>query len=199
MKKIITIFVIIIIVVLLIVLFWSRATIQDNNQQENNLNWKIYQNDKYGFEFMYPAERNIDVEERDGEQQELVIYIYDPNANTPHGAIAVTIINNPNNFTLREFYKHKSETFEIPVPDYFESTEVKNVIVDGVESVQFEEIYTPPAPIVVIRTSIPINKKIIEVDLKKRTVEENGEKRYKEAKQFYDSVLESFKVENLSK
>jgi len=134
-----------------------------NNQKDeiDTSDWKTYRNEEYGFEVKYPEEwitvkRNLNQWNIIGFREKKL-----QPGDVNFSRIYIDIKDNSSDLTLSEYYKNLSKTSDMEIPDYYEINDVKYLIVDGMEAVQFLII---PGSISNTKTSILYDKGIIEVD-----------------------------------
>lgn len=189
MKKII----ILIIAVIIVggVVYWWQTSISNTNDftTESDTNyeisdWQTYQNEKIGFEIKYPTDWITVVTNANSWDvigfREVNLKPGDPS----FSRIYIQLKDNPNNYSLKEYYKNLSDTSDMYIPYYFDIGTTKNLTIDGIEAVQFPII---PGPISNTKTSIPLDQVILEID------KHND---YEPADRIYDLMIQSLKFKD---
>lgn len=101
--------------------------------------WEVYRNDKYGFEVQYPSQYSV----KEGAEKSVVSFW--PTKESPY--LVIWVLNNPENYTLEEFYNFYSlpENKEIreeevgkTVYNYYESPDsIEPMEINGISAVKF--------------------------------------------------------------
>lgn len=186
MKKIILL-IITIIIIGGVIYAWQISKFNSNTptteldiKSETN-NWNTYRNEKIGFEIKYPTDWTTITNNADPWSvigfREVNLETGDPS----FSRIYIQLQDNPNNYSLEEYYKNFSDTAEMYIPNYFEIGTVQNIIIDNREATRFSII---PGVVPNTMISVPLDHAILEI------VKHND---YEPADQIYDLMIQSLK------
>lgn len=169
---------------IVIAFFGSWLSLTLNNRVENSQgyidsSWLTYENKDIGLSIKYPpdwllVETQVNPWDVIG-FRERALNPGDKN----FSRIYISLKDNPNNLSLRQYYRNLSQTSEIAIPDYYDINTPISLTVDGFEAVQFSVV---PGAVSNTKTSILLNQGILEID---------RHNDYEPAVEIYDAMLDS--------